>query len=94
MTAFVVDESFLFSSFNHVADKYCIIPRLATTMFLVHALAFVPSLLQRWQALAAFGDGSIFIERYVKDPRHIEVQILGDGTGTFFSFFFFFNLTL
>lgn len=34
------------------------------------------------QALAAFGDGSIFIERYVKDPRHIEVQILGDGTGT------------
>ena len=33
------------------------------------------------QALAAFGDGSIFIERYVKDPRHIEVQILGDGTG-------------
>lgn len=35
----------------------------------------------RAQALAAFGDGSIFIERYVKDPRHIEVQILGDGTG-------------
>ncbi|CAN0402156.1 unnamed protein product, partial [Discosporangium mesarthrocarpum] len=33
------------------------------------------------KALAAFGDGSIFIERYVKDPRHIEVQILGDGTG-------------
>ncbi|CAM9814610.1 unnamed protein product [Ascophyllum nodosum] len=33
------------------------------------------------EALAAFGDGSIFIERYVKDPRHIEVQILGDGTG-------------
>ena len=27
------------------------------------------------------GDGSIFIERYVKDPRHIEVQILGDGKG-------------
>ena len=25
------------------------------------------------EALAAFGDGSIFIERYVKDPRHIEV---------------------
>lgn len=33
------------------------------------------------QALAAFGDGSVFIERYVKNPRHIEVQILGDGTG-------------
>lgn len=33
------------------------------------------------EALAAFGDGSIFIERYVYKPRHIEVQILGDGTG-------------
>ena len=33
------------------------------------------------EALAAFGDGAIFIERYVKNPRHIEVQILGDGTG-------------
>ena len=35
----------------------------------------------QFQALAAFGDGSVFIERYVKNPRHIEVQILGDGTG-------------
>jgi pyruvate carboxylase len=25
--------------------------------------------------------GSVFIERYVYKPRHIEVQILGDGTG-------------
>lgn len=33
------------------------------------------------EALAAFGDGSMFVERYVKNPRHIEVQILGDGTG-------------
>ncbi|KAG5187976.1 putative carboxylase [Tribonema minus] len=33
------------------------------------------------EAKAAFGDGSIFIERYVYKPRHIEVQILGDGTG-------------
>ena len=33
------------------------------------------------EALAAFGDGSVFIERYVYRPRHIEVQILGDGTG-------------
>ena len=33
------------------------------------------------EALASFGDGSVFIERYVERPRHIEVQIIGDGTG-------------
>ncbi len=33
------------------------------------------------EALAAFGDGAVFVERYVEHPRHIEVQILGDGTG-------------
>jgi len=33
------------------------------------------------EALKAFGNGEVFIERYVDRPRHIEVQILGDGTG-------------
>ncbi|GMH87623.1 hypothetical protein TrVE_jg2633 [Triparma verrucosa] len=33
------------------------------------------------EALTAFGDGRCFIERFVKNPRHIEVQCLGDGTG-------------
>jgi pyruvate carboxylase len=33
------------------------------------------------EALASFGDGSVFVERFVDHPRHIEVQILGDGTG-------------
>jgi len=33
------------------------------------------------EALASFGDGSVFIERYVDRPRHIEVQIIGDGKG-------------
>ncbi|OMH82710.1 Pyruvate carboxylase [Zancudomyces culisetae] len=33
------------------------------------------------EALASFGDGTVFIERYVERPKHIEVQLLGDGTG-------------
>jgi acetyl-CoA carboxylase biotin carboxylase subunit len=33
------------------------------------------------EATSAFGDGSVFIERYVAGPRHIEIQILGDRYG-------------
>ncbi len=33
------------------------------------------------EALAAFGDGTLFFERYLRNPRHIEVQVFGDGTG-------------
>ena len=33
------------------------------------------------EALASFGDGSVFVERYLDRPRHIEVQIIGDGNG-------------
>jgi len=33
------------------------------------------------EAKSAFGDGSIFIERYVAAPRHIEIQILADTHG-------------
>lgn len=33
------------------------------------------------EALASFGDGSVFVERFVDRPKHIEVQIIGDGTG-------------
>lgn len=32
------------------------------------------------EATAAFGDGGLYLERAVRSPRHIEVQILGDGT--------------
>lgn len=28
---------------------------------------------------AAFGNGTVFIERFIQKPRHIEVQILSDG---------------
>jgi pyruvate carboxylase len=33
------------------------------------------------EAASAFGNGAVFIERYIKKPRHIEVQILGDRAG-------------
>jgi len=36
----------------------------------------------RSEAASAFGDGTVFLERYVTDPRHVEVQILGDTAGT------------
>jgi propionyl-CoA carboxylase alpha chain len=35
----------------------------------------------RREAAAAFGDGTVFLERYIPDPRHVEVQILGDAHG-------------
>ncbi|MEM9022730.1 MAG: acetyl-CoA carboxylase biotin carboxylase subunit [Bacteroidota bacterium] len=33
------------------------------------------------EAESAFGDGSVFIERYVGSPRHIEIQVLADTHG-------------
>ncbi len=32
------------------------------------------------EAAAAFGDGGLYVERAVQSPRHVEVQIVGDGT--------------
>jgi propionyl-CoA carboxylase alpha chain len=41
----------------------------------------------RREAESAFGDGTLFIERFVDSPRHIEVQILGDDAGTVIALF-------
>jgi acyl-CoA carboxylase subunit alpha len=35
----------------------------------------------RREASAAFGDGTVFLERYITDARHVEIQVLADGHG-------------
>ena len=35
----------------------------------------------RAEALTSFGDDRIFIEKFIEEPRHIEIQVLGDGHG-------------
>ncbi|WP_246265634.1 acetyl-CoA carboxylase biotin carboxylase subunit, partial [Acrocarpospora pleiomorpha] len=52
-------------------------------MLLVRSAAELPEALEsaRRTALAAFGDGTLLIERFVANPRHIEIQVLADGFG-------------
>jgi acetyl-CoA/propionyl-CoA carboxylase biotin carboxyl carrier protein len=53
-------------------------------MFLVEDPKELPDALvsARRTAASAFGDDTLFLERYVKTPRHIEVQVLADSHGT------------
>lgn len=39
------------------------------------------------EAISAFGDGSVFIEKYVSSPRHIEIQVVADNHGNILHFF-------
>jgi acetyl-CoA/propionyl-CoA carboxylase biotin carboxyl carrier protein len=52
-------------------------------MRLVHQHPELPAALAsaRREAGAAFGDDTLFLERFVLNPRHIEVQVLADGYG-------------
>ena len=53
-------------------------------MFLVELAEDLPVALisARRTASSAFGDDTLFLERYVRTPRHIEVQVLADSHGT------------
>ncbi len=39
------------------------------------------------EAISAFGDGSVFVEKYVTSPRHVEIQVLGDQHGNIIHLF-------
>jgi acetyl-CoA carboxylase biotin carboxylase subunit len=43
---------------------------------LAHALTTAKA-----EAAAAFGDDAVYIEKYLEKPRHIEIQVMGDGQG-------------
>ena len=52
-------------------------------MRMVESLEELPSHFERAvsEALNSFGDGSVFLERFVTSPRHIEIQVLADSHG-------------
>jgi acetyl/propionyl-CoA carboxylase alpha subunit len=52
-------------------------------MRVVAAAGGLPEAVRRaaLEAEAAFGDGTVFVERYLEAPRHIEIQVFGDGRG-------------
>jgi acetyl-CoA carboxylase biotin carboxylase subunit len=52
-------------------------------MRVVHSEAALPNAisLTRTEAAVAFGDDTLYLEKYLENPRHIEVQVLADGQG-------------
>jgi len=52
-------------------------------MQVVHSEGALPVAFNKCQseAAAAFGDDTVFIEKFLEEPRHIEVQVLGDTHG-------------
>ena len=39
------------------------------------------------EAEAAFGEGSVYLEKFLSEPRHVEVQVMGDGEGNVIHFY-------
>ena len=54
----------------------------------VHAAADLPAAVRmaRSEAMTAFGDGAVYLERRLIGPRHIEIQLIGDQHGTIVPF--------
>jgi len=52
-------------------------------MRVVHSEAALPGAIEltRSEALAAFGNGTVYMEKYLERPRHVEFQVLADGEG-------------
>ncbi|MEQ5802508.1 acetyl-CoA carboxylase biotin carboxylase subunit [Halomonas sp. H10-9-1] len=52
-------------------------------MRVVHTEAHLLSAVNvtRTEAHAAFGDGTVYMEKFLENPRHVEVQVLADGQG-------------
>ncbi len=52
-------------------------------MRVVSKLGDLPAALERAsaEALSGFADPTVFVERYLLSPRHVEIQVLGDGKG-------------
>lgn len=51
-----------------------------------HAGQLLSSLARaQWEGLAYFSDATVYMERYISEPRHIEVQLLADEAGTVIS---------
>jgi acetyl-CoA carboxylase biotin carboxylase subunit len=53
-------------------------------MRIVHTPSEMPASLRlaQQEAEAAFGDGRVYVEKYIDQPRHVEVQVLADKHGT------------
>ncbi len=41
----------------------------------------------RAEASAAFGDGTVYMEKFLENPRHVEIQVMGDGQGSAVHFY-------
>ncbi len=52
-------------------------------MRIVHDVSMLPQAVERAseEAMSSFSDPTVFIERYLTSPRHIEIQVFGDGKG-------------
>ncbi len=58
-------------------------------MRIVRDLKELPEILESTsrEAKSYFGDGTVFIEKYVEEPRHIEIQVIGDNYGNYVHLF-------